>query len=714
MKQFTVALILLASLLPAIGQITPPTKVITATATPGGPIAVGQTVTVTVRLSSYDGPPADGFGVLVQYDPYVLSFVPGSFYLGTNAGVDQQWLTKPDQETVAEGYQPLSYCDGAAPGSVLVSLGDVGRGYPKRGTVASGGFLASFQLIANTPGTTAITPTNYAGIALYDLQHQGIPGAEFRGTSVLVRDTDIIPSVQIVSPSEGAIFQAPDKILLMATASVSYGSIARVEFYANEPKIGEVTNAPYSINWFSPTSGQYSLLAIARDNFGGVAASEAVNITVNTLPTVALTEPSDGASFTAPGTIGMSAPASDSDGSIAEVEFYADDTLIGTDTNAPYGLTWTNVSLGAYSLTARAVDNLGGATVSAPVNVTVRASGSPAEIVAAGSALNSEGGPANGGIDPGETVSVEFRLRNAGGSDTANLVATLQSSGGVVSPGGPQTYGVLTAERPSVGRSFTFTAYGSAGGTLTATLALQDGTNDLGTVSYGFILGSTVAAANTNAISIRDVDTADIYPSTITVSGLTGVVGQVTITLSNLSHTFPGDIDALLVGPAGQKVIFMSDAGGAASTNITLTFDDTASNSLPYSGVLSSGTYRPTDYETSDDFPSPAPAPPYAEMLSAFRGTDPNGVWSLYLVDDSEFDEGSLDGGWGLTISTFDPVDPVADLGVSIMDSPDPAGVGATVTYTVVVTNSGPEEARGVLVTNVLSPGLSFTDKSLG
>ena len=62
--------------------------------------------------------------------------------------------------------------------------------------------------------------------------------------------------------------------------------------------------------------------------------------------------------------------------------------------------------------------------------------------------------------------------------------------------------------------------------------------------------------ANTASITIRDTNTAVPYPSAITVSGLTGTVSTVTVTLSGLSHGSPSDIEMLLVGPTGKKFVF--------------------------------------------------------------------------------------------------------------------------------------------------------------
>ncbi len=97
--------------------------------------------------------------------------------------------------------------------------------------------------------------------------------------------------------------------------------------------------------------------------------------TANISPTVSITAPANGASYTAPATIALAANAADQDGSVAKVEFYQGSTLLSTATTAPYGFSWANVAAGSYSLTAIATDNLGASTTSATVNVTVTGAG---------------------------------------------------------------------------------------------------------------------------------------------------------------------------------------------------------------------------------------------------------------------------------------------------------------------------------------------------
>jgi len=93
----------------------------------------------------------------------------------------------------------------------------------------------------------------------------------------------------------------------------------------------------------------------------------------NLPPSVSLTAPVAGSSYTAPASVTLTASATDSDGTIASVAFYNGATLIGTGTfsGGSYTFTRSNVAAGSYSLTAQATDNQGAVTDSAPVAVTV-------------------------------------------------------------------------------------------------------------------------------------------------------------------------------------------------------------------------------------------------------------------------------------------------------------------------------------------------------
>ena len=191
--------------------------------------------------------------------------------------------------------------------------------------------------------------------------------------------------------------------------------------------------------------------------------------------------------------------------------------------------------------------------------------------------------------------------------------------------------------------------------------------------------GATVFS-NPTPISIPSsgaVGTGTPYPSGIAVSGLAGTIVDVNVTLSNLSHmSFADDVDVLVVGPLGQKVTLMADAGGGfALIGVNLTFDDAAAGGLPDSTLISSGTYDPTSFAPGFEGPAPAPSGPYGTSLSVFNTTAPNGTWNLFVFDDFSVAEGgSMAGGWSLdittnapTITSFSPTSGGAGTSVSIV-----------------------------------------------
>jgi subtilisin-like proprotein convertase family protein len=177
--------------------------------------------------------------------------------------------------------------------------------------------------------------------------------------------------------------------------------------------------------------------------------------------------------------------------------------------------------------------------------------------------------------------------------------------------------------------------------------------------------GGTATFANPAAITINDAGVAAPYPSNITVSGVTNPVTKVTVTLTGFNHTFPSDVDVLVVGPGGQKFILVSDViGGTDAVGINWTFDDAAAAFIGSTGTPASGTFKPTNYTVCQDpFAAPAPAGPYltpggigtpcgTDTLAAFNGVNPNGTWRLYVVDDLGADVGTIAGGWSLRITT--------------------------------------------------------------
>ncbi len=192
--------------------------------------------------------------------------------------------------------------------------------------------------------------------------------------------TNLPPSVSLIAPAAGSAFTAPAAIAIAASASDSDGTITRVDFFAGGAAIGSATASPFAITWTAVPAGQYVLTARATDNGGAATTSGAVTVTVQSMPgnlppTVSVTTPTNGSMFTAPATISVMAAATDPDGTVAKVEFFAGATSLGVSTATPYSVTWQNAAAGQYSLTAVATDSNGASTRSAAVGITVATAG---------------------------------------------------------------------------------------------------------------------------------------------------------------------------------------------------------------------------------------------------------------------------------------------------------------------------------------------------
>lgn len=161
---------------------------------------------------------------------------------------------------------------------------------------------------------------------------------------------------------------------------------------------------------------------------------------------------------------------------------------------------------------------------------------------------------------------------------------------------------------------------------------------------------------------------ATSYPSTIEVAGLQGPLTKVTATIIDFGSGVPDDVDMLLAGPEGEQVMLMSDACGEGKffDNDTWTFDDEAVAPLPDNGPCASNqaaSFKPSNYVGGAPEPDQFGAggsifPPYDETLSAFVGTDPNGPWDLFVLDDHEGAVGFEITGWALTLTVADPPPP--------------------------------------------------------
>src|SRR5260221_393424 len=192
--------------------------------------------------------------------------------------------------------------------------------------------------------------------------------------AITVSAANVAPAVSLTSPANNANFATGSTVTITANATDSDGTIAKVEFFQGATKLGEALTSPYSFAWANVPAGSYSLTAKATDNLSAVTTSTVIAITVSTAnvaPAVSLTSPANNANFATGSTVTITANATDSDGTIAKVEFFQGTTKLGEDLTSPYSFAWASVSVGSYSLTAKATDNLGAVTTSSAIAITV-------------------------------------------------------------------------------------------------------------------------------------------------------------------------------------------------------------------------------------------------------------------------------------------------------------------------------------------------------
>ena len=188
---------------------------------------------------------------------------------------------------------------------------------------------------------------------------------------------NVPPTISLDQPLDGATFDEDSTLTLQATAFDSDGAITQVVFYADGEAISgcSFANPPYQCLW-TPPAGAYLLTAIATDDDDSMTTSAAVSIGVsaptNQAPTVTILLPADGTSVLVGSEITIQAGASDPDGAITQVAFFADGQPIAgcVDSTAPYQCNWA-AEAGTHTLTATATDDGNSVTRSDPITLIV-------------------------------------------------------------------------------------------------------------------------------------------------------------------------------------------------------------------------------------------------------------------------------------------------------------------------------------------------------
>lgn len=201
-------------------------------------------------------------------------------------------------------------------------------------------------------------------VSMTEMLLYGFPVSGTGQTFPALREDQVafgLPAVSAAAPSGGYLAPASVKQALnYLTKGTSFGGGYTLRKAGGYPNLRGIMT--WSINWDKTNGDEFA--NNYYDYFFGSTPG-------NNAPTVSITAPANNATYTSPATVSITASASDADGSVTKVEFFNGSTSLGSATSSPYTVTWSNVTTGTYTLTAKATDNAGAVTTSAAVTIVV-------------------------------------------------------------------------------------------------------------------------------------------------------------------------------------------------------------------------------------------------------------------------------------------------------------------------------------------------------
>ena len=561
------------------GYVAPTTPVLYATATPGNTLP-GSTI---ARVDFMDGASVIGSVAAPNSVPDGYTFAwqnaPPGIHLvaarATDSLGNSTFSSKVTVYIVDPDPAPQVALTSPVTGQIFVPPNTVpllATAMSTLGAIQRVEFVTSDQLIGTSfsppyalswsnppPGTFAIVARAYDDIGV---------AAASPAAYIQVLPSARAPAVVLTAPAPGANFASGLPLAMAASAMAPDGSIGRVDFYAGTTLVGSSATPPYSFTWTNPASGPQSLSAKATDLLGNVGISTVVAIQVvnNRNPDVILTSPGSGSQFMAPASIALAATATDVDGSVAKVEFFAGTAKIGVATSAPFTATWSNVGVGNYSLTAVATDNLGATMTSATANVSVSAMPPTVSLTAPQSGAS---------YAPGQAIV----LTAAASAPQRSISRVEFYSDGTLIRGT-----AVTGATSAINVDLTWTSATSGAHTLTAKVFTVDGATALS--------GEVAISVTDLKVTVSEPYTGQVYQA----PGIIRIVAAPTETAGSIAQVdFFGD-GALLGSVATPPYTYTWSAVGVGAHTIVARAHDAGgrtANSLPTSvTVLTASTLQ--------------------------------------------------------------------------------------------------------------------------
>jgi len=404
-----------------------------------------------------------------------------------------------------------------------------------------------------------------------------------------------------VTPGNGTAFQY--RVATGGDSTHAAGPGATAPYWVRVTRVGSNFTGAVSgdgVNWTTVSTASISMagqvlvgLVVTAHNNGALNTSAFDNVTVTpaitTLPTIAFITPSNGAFYPYGADIVLSASATASNAVVTNVTFLRELTTLGTDTSAPYSLTWNDAPAGQFTLRALATDSFGQAGTSAPVNVTIHApmgwdafkvkvnfqtSGSP--LVAGylpdyGNVFGDRGNGFSYGWDVDNTANSRYRNSPLSYDLRYDTLNHMQKPGGgtlweIAVPNGLYQVCIASGDATATDSTFRINAEGSliVSGTPSAGAPWSEGIGIV-TVTDGRLSVSSAAGAANNKICFIDI--------------------------SSLAAPLPPQLLSTTLGSSGNLQFNLSGSAGRsyvieASTNLVnwspLTTNSPASNLLQF------------------------------------------------------------------------------------------------------------------------------------
>lgn len=513
-------------------------------------------------------------------------------------------------------------------------------------------------LVHGATNKTSPDSNTFRDIFLFDRRINALP------------NPSTLPTVTLSSPVTGSTYPVNSTVTVIANATTQIGTVTSVQFFANGTSLGSPdTTFPYSATWTPAAMGNYVLSALVTDSFGNQSVSNNVTVTISAIspmaPVIAVTSPLPTSSLFVGVPFTVIANASDPDGTVASVQFFANGVSMGApDTSSPFNMSFTPTATGAYSLTAVATDNGGNQTTSAAVVVNVGNPDPPAVSITS---------PINGS---GITINTAQTLR-ASASSANGTIASVQ----FFANGSP--LGTVSAA------PFDFTWTPTTGGTYQLTAVATDN------------IGTQTTSAPVTVLVVASGGSDNVYVGNYASSGETGRFAFISVRGRN------GAFIAYSTNPVGRVYNIPSlpvDAGGQFSlvdatgrSTITGSTTDTGTSGtfdggrLTFIGPI---VFRSTASSIPSGYFSGSLSGRATSSLTAIVA--PDGSITLHATDGASF----RDAGSGTVSSTgaFTVVTPAGNRFTGMVDP-----VTGFLSGTLI---GGP----GGSFTGALSSGVSFSD----